>query len=438
VGRVGVEGRGRRRSSRSIDTTNNLRVLLDGRFHRLSSLKDGERMIYEGNMNVFRETIRKVAMSSETLYRWLVAVMACASLSACVVAPGMRMPMDASVLEKSASTSAGPETLQIPITEIDLALVQEMRETASKASDEETRRLAGNAPAYLLGVGDVLQITVWDHPELAAALGAQPQSASRPTDPAQGFVIDSRGNVQFPYVGNLHVEGMRVDQAQEAISTELSKVFVKPQVTVRIASFRAQQVYVDGEVHTPGGVPVNDIPMTLYEAINRVGGFTPAADESRMVLVRNGVSYPLNLARMLELDRNPSNIILKGGDLLRVVSRDENGAYVMGEVNKPITALPMRNGKLSLSDALSQAGSLNTGTADAAQLYVVRGSPNASPRVFHLDARSPVSMVLANRFELQPKDIVYVDGNGLVRFSRVLSLLLPAVNAGLTAAVVSK
>jgi polysaccharide export outer membrane protein len=47
-------------------------------------------------------------------------------------------------------------------------------------------------------------------------------------------------------------------------------------------------------------------------------------------------------------------------------------------------------------------------------------------------------MILANEFQLQPKDVVYVDGSGLVRFSRVLSLLLPAINAGLTAAIVTK
>lgn len=110
----------------------------------------------------------------------------------------------------------------------------------------------------------------------------------------------------------------------------------------------------------------------------------------------------------------------------------------MGEVNRPVTALPMRNGRLTLSEALSQAGSLNATTADAAQLYVIRGSLDAKPHVYRLDASSPVAMVLANQFELEPKDIVYVDGNGLVRFSRVLSLLLPAVNAGLTAAVVTK
>ena len=218
----------------------------------------------------------------------------------------------------------------------------------------------------------------------------------------------------------------------------MSKVFIKPQLTVRVTSFRAKQIYVDGEVRTPGAVPVNDIPLTLYEAINRAGGFSTTADQSRMVLVRNGISYRLNLSKMLESDQNPSNILLKNGDLLRVVSRDDNGVFVMGEVNKPVTAVPMKSGKLTLSDALSQAGSLNTASADAAQLYVIRGATDSQAEVFHLDAHSPVSMILANQFELQPKDVVYVDGNGLVRFSRVLSLLLPAINAGLTTAIVTK
>jgi polysaccharide export outer membrane protein len=178
--------------------------------------------------------------------------------------------------------------------------------------------------------------------------------------------------------------------------------------------------------------------MTLYQAISGAGGFASTADQSRVTLVRDGVSYRLNLSRMLERDQNPANIVLKDDDMLKVASRDDNGVYVMGEVNKPVTAIPLKNGVLTLSDALSQAGSLNTSTADAAQVYVVRGSEGVAPQVFHLNAHSPVSMVLANQFELQPKDVVYVDGNGLVRISRVLSLLLPAINAGLTGAVVTK
>jgi polysaccharide biosynthesis/export protein len=54
------------------------------------------------------------------------------------------------------------------------------------------------------------------------------------------------------------------------------------------------------------------------------------------------------------------------------------------------------------------------------------------------DPRSPVFMLLANQFDLQPKDVVYVDNGSLVRFNRVLTRLLPVINAGLTAAVVTK
>ncbi|WP_148223039.1 polysaccharide biosynthesis/export family protein [Paraburkholderia xenovorans] len=370
--------------------------------------------------------------------RGVLCVALCCALAACAAAPGMRMPTSATLPTGNSDTQGQQTELQIPIVDINTALIRKLRESSDQTSTDQTRELSGQSGPYTLGAGDVLQITVWDHPELAAALGTQNQNNSRPFDPAQGFVVDNGGNIQFPYAGSIHVAGLRVEQAQQAVYAELSKVFIKPQLTVRVTSFRAKQIYVDGEVRTPGAVPVNDIPLTLYEAINRAGGFSTTADQSRMVLVRNGISYRLNLSKMLESDQNPSNILLKNGDLLRVVSRDDNGVFVMGEVNKPVTAVPMKSGKLTLSDALSQAGSLNTASADAAQLYVIRGATDSQAEVFHLDAHSPVSMILANQFELQPKDVVYVDGNGLVRFSRVLSLLLPAINAGLTTAIVTK
>lgn len=368
----------------------------------------------------------------------LTSVAMSAVLSACAVAPGMRMTESPALPVTSGSNGVPPIEVQIPITDINIDLIRKMRATDTQAGDEQVRSLFGHSEPYTLGIGDVLQITVWDHPELAAALGAQTQNNSRPYDPVQGYVIDGSGNVQIPYAGNIRVAGLRIEQAQQTIYSALSKVFIKPQVTVRVASFRAKQVYVDGEVHTPGGVPINDVPMTLYEAITRAGGFSTTADQSRMVLVRDGLSYRLNLSRLLAQDQNPAKIILKSGDLLRVMARDDNGVYVMGEVNKPMTAIPMRSGELTLSDALSQAGSLNNNTADAAQLYVIRDATSNTPKVFHLDAHSPISMVLANQFDLHPKDVVYVDGNGLVRVSRVLSLLLPAINAGLTGAIVTK
>ncbi|MBR8335862.1 polysaccharide biosynthesis/export family protein [Burkholderia ambifaria] len=350
----------------------------------------------------------------------------------------MKMPATTGLPGSNGNAPAPAATPPVPIAEIDATLIRQLKADAHAAAENQVDALLGRPAAYTLGAGDVLQVTVWDHPELTIAQGPLQQTNVRPSDPPQGFVIDDAGNVQVPYAGNVPVAGLTVDGARRAISAALAHYFVTPKVTVRVASFRAKHVHVDGEVRTPGTVPVNDVPMTLYEAVGRAGGFLPAADQSRLVLVRGGVSYPLDLPGMLARGTNPAGLLLRDGDLLRVLPREENGVYVMGEVARPVTALPLRTGRLTLSDALSQAGSFNSASADAAQLYVIRGASSDAPRVFHLDARSPVAMVLANQFDLQPKDVVYVDSNSLVRFSRVLNLLLPAINAGLTGAIVTK
>jgi polysaccharide export outer membrane protein len=49
--------------------------------------------------------------------------------------------------------------------------------------------------------------------------------------------------------------------------------------------------------------------------------------------------------------------------------------------------------------------------------------------VYHLDARNPTAMVLADLFPLDPRDIVYVDAGTLVRYDRVMNMLLPTINA---------
>jgi polysaccharide biosynthesis/export protein len=373
-----------------------------------------------------------------------IAALLCTStlVGGCAYAPGMRMTTPPPAFAQQSSVSgtsadtAEPES-QVTITDIDGALIRNLA-TRTRNPAGTSATLGTATSGYTLGPGDVLQITVWDHPEFAEAAGSQAGPAARPSDPPAGFVVDQNGRLQFPYVGQLQVAGRRPDQVQAELTRALGRMFRSPQVTVRVASFRARQVYIEGDVRTPGSLPVNDVPMTLYDAVSRAGGFLDSADQSRVVLVRNGEQHEFSLADNRTQSGGGGKIVLKGGDLVHIPSREDNGVYVMGEVTKPTTAVPKRNGQLTLSDALAQAGSFNSSTADTAQLYVVRGAQGAAPQVFHLDARSPVAMVLANEFQLQPKDIVYVDGNGLVRFSRILNLLLPAINTGVGVAVLAK
>ena len=365
-------------------------------------------------------------------------------LSACSAVPGQRMIVPSSIDVSGGQYSGEPrQQITVPITDINLDEIQKLQDAAKGDLSQQVQTMLNTArsepPAYAVGKGDVLQITVWDHPELVAALG-QPNPSSRPSDAAPGFLVDDEGNVQFPYAGSVHVAGLTVKEIQARIASLIAKIYKDPQVTVRVASFRWAQIYIDGEVRAPGLQQINDIPMTLPEAIGRAGGFTPNADQSRVDLIRDDQTIRINIPDLIDAGRNPARIMLQRGDMLRVAARDENGIYVMGEVNRPATILPMRSGKLTLAEALSQAGSLNQNTAEANQLFVIRAPYGSAgkPQIFHLDATSPVSMILANQFDLHPKDVVFVDNGALVKFNRVLNLLLPAINAGLTAAIVTK
>ena len=374
-------------------------------------------------------------------------VLAAAWLGGCAYAPGLSMgralpAKDASAgnpysitAQRSTSTTGAQQagSLDMPPPGVLQAVTPELirQQRASRATDvgDDVRRLFGVAKPYQIGPGDVLNIVVWDHPELAIA----PAGSSLATDASSlspvgnGYNVSPAGLIQFPYVGNLKLGGLTEFEARDLLVQRLSKFFKEPQVTVRIQSYRSGRVYIDGEVRTPGLQAVNDIPMTLLEAINRAGGFTALADRSSLAISRNGTTTPINLQQLTELGVNPSSILLGGGDMVRVLSKEEAKVYVLGEVTRPM-ALVLRNGRLTLNEALGEAGGVSTTSGDPRQVYVVRATADDKPEIFHLDASSPVAYALAEGFALKSRDVVYVDPVPLVLWSRVINLILPSAN----------
>lgn len=129
--------------------------------------------------------------------------------------------------------------------------------------------------------------------------------------------------------------------------------------------------------------------------------------------------------------------MLKNGDIVRVEQREDSKIFVTGEVVRPTTLL-MRNGRMTLNEAIGDAGGVNPNTANAEQIFVIRKAADGEPKVYHLDGTSPVALAIAEGFELEAKDVVYVDARELVRWSRVVNLLLPSTSGAFSAASVVK
>lgn len=164
--------------------------------------------------------------------------------------------------------------------------------------------------------------------------------------------------------------------------------------------------------------------MRITDLIAQSGGVTEKADLKNAILTRGGVAYPLNLYSLYyEGDLSQDMLVLEG-DIVTVPERRFDKVFVLGEVISPQSKiLPL--GRYTLSEALSDAGGLNPVTSNAGQVYVLRATDSGRPQIWHLNAKSPDALILADSFELMSRDVIFVDPAAVTRWSRVLSQILP-------------
>lgn len=346
----------------------------------------------------------------------LLAVPVLPLLAACNMAPGMSI--------NSEVTQPGVTPV---IKEITPQLLQEEREARDKFIDQTVTALFSDSAPYRIGINDVVSVVLFGQHEMTSNVSVM--MAPIPNTVADslvtsGYAVDSEGQIHLQYVGAVKVAGLTEHEVHDLLVQEYSKYIRKPELNVRVESYRSKRLYVDGEIKNPGVLPIIDIPMTLPEALSRAGGATTSGDLGSVDINRAGKRYVINVPQLTAHGVDPSRILLENGDLVRVPPREESKVFVLGDVTKPSTLLP-HNGRLTLNEALGEAGGVSTLGGEPRQIYVVRHTSDLHPLVYHLDAASPVALALAESFELQAKDVVFVDATALTRWNRVVNLVLP-------------
>ena len=235
-------------------------------------------------------------------------------------------------------------------------------------------------------------------------------------------------------MGVVKAEGKTVEEIRAELSRKLSKYIERVQLDVRVASYRSQRVYIVGEVNQPGIQLVKDIPLTVLEAINSAGGVTTEADRRSITLTRDNKVYTVNLLALYEGGDLRQNVILKHGDVLNVPDRQFNKIFILGDTGLGglvgagrTRSIFMNKGRMTLNEALSEAGGANSIASDPARIFIFR-SELGKPKIFHLDAKSPDVLLLAERFPLQPRDIIYIDRVEGIRWNQIIGQIQPTVN----------
>ncbi|WP_133406237.1 polysaccharide export protein [Parashewanella tropica] len=346
------------------------------------------------------------------------------TLTACTVVPGSHIEGVSSSEQQQLESDLSNVNIQVIDSQLIAAQAQIKKNTTSLAKASKLPDTKDYQ--YRIGVGDVLAIGVWDHPELTI-----PASTQR-TAEFDGIRVQKDGTITYAYAAELQAAGKTVQQLHRDLVKKLSKVIEKPQVDVKVVGYKSQKVYITGEVKQPGIEAITEVPLTLIDAVNAAGGLTKEADWKQVTFTRNGKTEIINLNRFYERGDLSQNRLLTNGDIVHVNRTDKQKVFVLGDVVRGGAVDVTRYG-ISLAEALTNVGGINERSADANGIFVLRKrnveKDGVIADVYQLNAKNAVALVLANQFELEPQDIVYVTAAPLARWNKVISLLLPSVSA---------
>ena len=99
----------------------------------------------------------------------------------------------------------------------------------------------------------------------------------------KGFIVDNRGYITIPLLGDIYIAGLTLDGAKQKILIEYKKYIESPTITIRKLSFR---ISILGEVNKPGLMYVDGEKITLIEAIAMAGDLTNFADRTEIKIIR--------------------------------------------------------------------------------------------------------------------------------------------------------
>ncbi len=244
----------------------------------------------------------------------------------------------------------------------------------AQTSPAASAKLEVPKPEAILGVGDIIRISVYQNPDLTV------ESAR----------ISEVGLVNFPLIGSVKLGGETIAASEQKIAKMLRDggFVLRPQVTILVGQIRSAQISILGQVAKPGRYPIETVGAKVSEMIAATGGVAPGgADIVTLVGMRNGRSIKLDidLPAILQSGKAELDIPVDNGDIL-YVDRAPN-AYIYGEVQRP-GVFRLERG-MSLLQVLAQAGGLSArGTERGIKVH--RRDANGAVTITDMQMNDPV------------------------------------------------
>ena len=203
---------------------------------------------------------------------------------------------------------------------------------------------------YVVGPQDILTVTVFNEPQLSGR-----------------FRVENDGQFNYPFLGRIQAGGINVAEIAAAVRAKLADGYLRdPQVTVDVEQFRSQNVFVMGEVRSPGRYTLTGT-TTLVEVLAQAGSLAPTAGSEVLILhprqasddeptLPDGGDAEVQRIDLRDIQRGKltANVTIRDRDTIFVPRADR--FYVTGNVRNPGAYILERN--MTVLQALSLAGGL--------------------------------------------------------------------------------
>ena len=266
---------------------------------------------------------------------------------------------------------------------------------SAPASTPPSARDASSSAALLLDTGDLLDVRVFDTPELSGKVH-----------------VDENGEITLPLGGAVRVKGLTAEQVAVAIEERFRErhILRDPHVEVFVDAYATQGVTVAGEVKTPGIYPWSG-KHTVLDLISAAGGVTPSASRT-VTLSRKDreqvITFQLNNSMQTA---GGADLEVRPGD--RIFVTRAGVVYVVGDVGRPGGYLIENNDAVTVLKALALAQGVNKTAKYDAKL--IRNAPSG-----RVESELPLKKILANQADdpkLQDGDILFVPVSGGKQFA---------------------
>lgn len=293
----------------------------------------------------------------------------------------------------------------------------------------------GGAPDTQLGIGDVVQVTIFE--AQAGGLFVPVDSGSRPgnyvTIPEQ--TIDHKGMISVPYAGAIKAAGRQVSDVEQEIVQKLANRAIEPQVVITTTSNRSNIVSILGDVNNPAQITLNPAGDKILGIVAKAGGLSTPSGESYVTIERDGKKVTTLFKNIVDNPRE--NIYVRAGDTI-YVNRDRRTYELFGAANTN-GRINFEESNLSLSEAVGLGGGLLDSRANPSEVFLYRRvdrktlvdmgldvskfSEQQVPVIFRADMRNPETFFAMQRFKMQDKDIIYVSNAITSDISKFLELV---------------